>query len=550
MLGFVIFFVRIAHATLCSKLLGAVAESTGSVRSRPPRGAVGADRAGRMRGRGQGVQTVFLPERDSPEPKDTVMSRTRAASSPLWLIALALAGQALLQAAVAAPAAAQDWPEFGWNVQRTSAPTRSMGVTAGNVTSMRRQQVEIDGTIDASVIYLQGVQVEGHTHDVFFGTTTYGKTLAVDAASGKVLWEYTPPSYASLAGSAQITTATPVADPDRKSIYAATPDGFIRKLAVSDGRVEWSTSITKLPHREKIASSLNFFRGHVIATTGGYIGDRPPYQGHVAILDGATGKLLHVWNSLCSDRAGLIEPSSCRASDSAIWGRAGAVVDPATGDIFVATGNAPWNGRTDWGDAVIELSPDATRMLGNYTPANTEQLNQDDADLGSTSPVLLGGGIIAQGGKDRMIRLLDWSRMRGTAPHKDHELSHVSTPSGGMLFTAPAVLDVGGTKWLFAGDNGATAAWTLKDSTLVPAWHSDHPGTSPVVADGMVFVYDPRGGLYVYEASSGHEIAELDCGKGHWNSPIVADGRIALPEGNANRHETSGVLDIWRVTQH
>jgi len=63
----------------------------------------------------------------------------------------------------------------------------------------------------------------------------------------------------------------------------------------------------------------------------------------------------------------------------------------------------------------------------------------------------------------------------------------------------------------------------------------------------MVFVYDPRGGLRVYEATQGRLIATLESGPGHWNSPIVADGRIALPEGNANWHRTSGVLDIWRA---
>jgi hypothetical protein len=67
-----------------------------------------------------------------------------------------------------------------------------------------------------------------------------------------------------------------------------------------------------------------------------------------------------------------------------------------------------------------------------------------------------------------------------------------------------------------------------------------------VVADGMLFVYDPHGGLRIYEATSGRPIATLPCGPGHWNSPIVADGRIALPEGNANSHLANGVLDIWR----
>src|SRR5207302_7100936 len=124
--------------------------------------------------------------------------------------------------------------------------------------------------------------------------------------NGSVLWRYTPPGYDSWAGSSRITTATPVADPGRAYLYAASPDGRIQKLAVADGHAVWSTAITTLPQREKIASPFNFDRGRVIAATGGYIGDAPPYQGHVAILDGASGRLLHVWNSLCSDRPGLL----------------------------------------------------------------------------------------------------------------------------------------------------------------------------------------------------------------------------------------------------
>ncbi len=450
--------------------------------------------------------------------------------------------------AVAAPhvPSGQDWTRFGWDAGRSSAPATASGITQDNVTSLVRQQVSLDGTVDASAIYLHGVQVGGGQHDAFFVTTTYGKTLAIDADSGTVLWRYTPPGYAGWAGSYRITTATPVADPDRTAVYAASPDGRIQKLAVADGHVIWSTAITRLPAREKIAASLNYFNGRVIATTGGYIGDAPPYQGHVAILDGATGTLLHVWNSLCSDRAGLLDPASCAASDAAIWGRAGAVIDTVSGDIFVATGNGPWDGRTSWGDATLELDPDATALLGNYTPANTAQLEASDADLGSTSPVLLGGGLVAQGGKDGSIRLLDWPTMRGTAPHKGGEQQVVSTPSGTDLFTAPAVWRNGTNTWLFAADNGGTAAWTLTGGRLQQAWHNGNGGTSPLVADGLLYVYDPGGGLRVYDATSGKEITTLACGAGHWNSPIVVDGRIALPEGNANRHSTHGVLDIWR----
>jgi outer membrane protein assembly factor BamB len=452
-----------------------------------------------------------------------------------------------LLAGICTLAEAQDWPTFGWDVGLTSAPNVGMGFSADRVSSLSRQQVELDGTVDGSAIYLRGATIAGSPHDAFFVTTTYGKTLAVDADSGAVLWEYTPASYENLKATYRITNATPVADDDRKFIYAAAPDGMIRKLAVADGRVVWATAITRLAEREKIASPLSFFHGRVIAATDGYIGDTPPYQGHVAILDAATGSLLHIWNSLSSDRHELLDPSSVPQSDSGIWGRAGVVIDSATGDLYIATGNGLWDGAVNWGDAVIELDSDATRILGNYTPVNTEELNDEDQDLGSTSPVLLGNGLIAQGGKDRIIRVLDWRAMRGAAPHRGGEASEVPTPSGNRLFTAPALWRDGHTEWLFAADNGATSAWTLAGASLQPIWRTDNAGTSPVVADGLLFVYDPRGGLQIYEATSGRTIATLPCGAGHWNSPIVADGRIVLPEGNANSHRTTGILDIWRA---
>ena len=162
-----------------------------------------------------------------------------------------------------------DWTRFGWDARRSNDDPHATGITAANVGSLVRQQVHLPGTVDSSAIYLHGVAVNGATHDAFFVTTTYGITLAVDASTGNILWRWTPPGYSRRAGSAQITTATPVADPSRKWIYAASSDGRIQKLSVATGHAVWRRSITKLPQFEKIASSLNFNGGHVIATTGG-----------------------------------------------------------------------------------------------------------------------------------------------------------------------------------------------------------------------------------------------------------------------------------------
>ena len=345
-------------------------------------------------------------------------------------------------------------------------------------------------------------------------TTTYGRTIAIDAANGHIVWRHTPSGYSSLAGTYRITNATPVADPSRTAIYIAGPDGRIRKLAVSDGHELWSTAITLLPRREKIAPALNFARGLVIAATGGYVGDAPPYQGHVVTLRRSNGAIVHVWNSLCSDRHALINPSSCRSSDSAIWARSGAVVEPS-GRLIVATGNGPWNGRTDWGDSVLELSADARRLLQNWTPRNADELESADADLGS---------------------------------RKGGELQSLSTPGGVDLFTAPAVWHQGRTTWTFVADGAGTAAYRLVKSRLRRVWQNSHAGTSPVVAGGLLYVYDPAGGeLRIYRPTTGSVVASLPAGAGHWNSPIVVAGMVALPEGDANEHRQSGVLDIYRL---
>jgi hypothetical protein len=46
-------------------------------------------------------------------------------------------------------------------------------------------------------------------------------------------------------------------------------------------------------------------------------------------------------------------------------------------------------------------------------------------------------------------------------------------------------------------------------------WENETPGTSPVLADGLLYVYDPGGsGLHVYDPQSGDEQTVLSAGAG------------------------------------
>ncbi|MGH2872864.1 MAG: PQQ-binding-like beta-propeller repeat protein, partial [Solirubrobacteraceae bacterium] len=471
-------------------------------------------------------------------------------------------GAAATTAATAAAIPGADWPEFDYDPQRSGVGPPDTGIDAANVGRLKLRAVRIGGIVDSSAVELHDVLVDGAVRDLIAVTTTYGNTLAIDPRTGRTLWTFRPRGVNLPPGSPQVTTASPVLDPDRAYLYTASPNGVIHKLSVATGRQVWARVVTLDPGREKLASALNVSGAWVVVTTGGYIGDIPPYDGHVVTISRATGAIVGVWNSECSNRRGVILARTCPYTnthgDNAIWGRAGAVIEPGSGRILVATGNGPFNGRTNWGDSVLELSPDATTLLHNWTPTNQAQLDAGDVDLGSSSPALLppyhGWRLAVQGGKDGRLHLLNLARLDGTAggasPRLGGELSETSSPQGAQVFTAPAVWSSGAATLLFVADNSGTAAYRLADPRhprLAVVWQDSTAGTSPVVAGGLLYVYDPHGAIDIRRPLSGALLRRLPAAAGHWNSPIVVDGRIIEPTGAYGSGASSSTIDIYHL---
>jgi outer membrane protein assembly factor BamB len=440
---------------------------------------------------------------------------------------------------VAGAASQPGWSRFGYDAARSNDGPAATGISAANVRRLVRRQVTLDGTVDSSPILAGGLVVV---------TTSYGKAIAIDPRTGRIRWSFTPPGYASWAGTYRITNSSPVSD--GRYVWSAAPNGLIYKLVLATGRQVvsggWPAAVTRLPDREKLGTPLNLSRGRLVVTTGGYIGDQPPYQGHVVTLDAASGSIVGVFNALCSERGGLQQPDMCPESGAAIWARAGAVVDPPTGNLLVSTGDGKWDGHRYWGDSVLMLSSDATRLLQAWTPKTYADLDSQDVDLGSTAPVVLPGRLVLQSGKDGQMRLLDLRKLNGrggAGPVTGGAIQTLPTPDGSGLFSAPAVSG----RIVFVATFGATAAYRLDGRRLRQVWRNGTGGTSPVVAGGLLYVYDPGGGLNVYTPATGRLLARLPAGSGHWNSPIVAGGLVILPEGNANDHATGGVLDVYRL---
>ena len=70
-----------------------------------------------------------------------------------------------------------------------------------------------------------------------------------------------------------------------------------------------------------------------------------------------------------------------------------------------------------------------------------------------------------------------------------------------------------------------------------------------MLAGGLLYVYNESdGSLNVYSPMSGHRLASLPAAGGHWNSPVIAGGRIILPVGGSTADDrTSGEIFIYHL---
>jgi outer membrane protein assembly factor BamB len=470
-----------------------------------------------------------------------------------------LTAVAYLLGATLLPARAVNWPVFGYDPARTGFNSAEHTLTVRNVRRLReRWQLSFGGGAaeDSTPIFLERVRVGRHYEPMLFATTTNGTTYGIEATTGQILWKFATHGPRS-------TTATPAADPSGLAIYVPGVDGKVHKLDAANGQelhtAGFPVRITRMPSTEADDAPLNVANGYLYATLSAYNDqDELPYAGHVVGVNLSSGQTT-VFNAMCSDKRGLPGPHSCPQQRSGIWGRGGVAVDPdssMSGRIYFATGNGDFDanaGGHDYGDSVISISEDLSSLLGTYTPSDYKQLENGDVDLGSTSPGLLPAQpssqtpwMLVQGGKDAVLRLLNRAALPG--PMAGGELQTIDLPAG--LFSAPAVwTDPMNDAWVFLGLPTEVEAYRLQTngsgiSQLVGMWRnsagSTSEGTSPVVANGIVFVaFD--GAIVALNASTGTELwssampsAGKTIGAVHWENPIVVDGWVYCSDHNRN----------------
>jgi outer membrane protein assembly factor BamB len=447
------------------------------------------------------------------------------------------------------------WLTFGDNPAHASVNTNETAIATTTVNRLRRDwQIQLPDLADERPILVRGLTMsDGRSHDVLYVTTDRGTLIALDANSGHTLWAVTP----NTAGNPKYTKSTPAADPANNLIYSYGLDGKVHRFRLTTGKelegAGWPVRVTRMPLSEKVSSPLNLINGYLYVTTASFSGDAPPYQGHMVAINVKTGSK-HVFNSLCNDHTHLLALGECPANGGGIWARPAVVQDPVTGHIFFTTSDGYFTanqGGNNWGDSVIEMTPDGSTVLDSYTPENYASEAFQNRDLGSTAPTMLPTipqshtpYLAIQAGKEGLLRLLNRQNLSGQdgPGHVGGELQTVELPDLCPTLAQPlAWKDASGSVWLFVATLCHVDAFQVVTSPqgvtrLQKAWYLGVEATSPILAGGVLFVATSNA-LLALDPHTGHRLwsSAQPTAKGsiagiHWETPIVVGGRLYCPD--------------------
>lgn len=448
------------------------------------------------------------------------------------------------------------WLTFGADPDHASVNSTETVITSATVKRLHRLwSVNLPDLADERPILVRNLLMpDGRSHDVIYVTTDKGTLIARDATTGAMFWDVTPKSNNVHA----YTKASPAADPQDNMIYSYGLDGKVHRFKLTTGREQqgdgWPVLVTKMPQSEKISSALNFVNGYLYVTTASFSGDAPPDQGHVVTINVKTGST-HIFNSLCNDHTHVMALHECPGNGGGIWGRPGVVEDPITGNILFAVSDGYFTinkGGHDWGDSVIVMAPDGSKVLDSYTPGNYATEAFQNRDIGSTAPTLLPTipfsntpYLAVQAGKEGLLRLLNRRNMSGQGGpgHVGGELQTLQLPDLCPTLAQPVAWQdpAGGGVWVFVATLCHMDAYRVFTSAkgvtrLKSGWYLGAQATSPIIAGGVLFAAS-SGSLQALEPHTGHVLwssamksAGGSIDRIHWEAPIVVAGRLYCPD--------------------
>ena len=484
--------------------------------------------------------------------------RTLFGGLTLCLIALACTGCG------SDPPATVGWPSWGDSAENTHFASLN-SVNAANVGSLKLVWRRSEGP-DASS-WETFPLVIGRT---MYFTTDTGTVEAVDAASGRPRWSYTP--RVDFFASGQAGTVEPVSRgvaAGAGRVYEDTYDDQLIALDAHTGHPLWDVRVDDPERGYAENSPPVYWRGELIL--GGPSGDTS-LRGFLAAFDARTGRRL--W------RTSTVPPGASYGGGH-VW--MPPVVDPRSGIVYAATGNptpafdaVARPGCDPWTDATVALDARTGAFLWGHTEVCSDSWDYDTNQAPAIFDIRVRGRIVrvvGDGNKAGFYTTL--SARTGALIARTSELVPFTQPhrvptrtgevvcpgtSGGLEYGPPAYSPVTGDVYLtgirqcmryLIGSDGRGFPTPVGPATgmiaaIDPAsgrvvWRKQLPspaaGGALVTESGLVFAGADDGSLYAFAARTGRVVWRFDVGLRFGSAPIAyeVDGTeyIAVAAGGS-----------------
>ncbi|HEY4904230.1 MAG TPA: Ig-like domain-containing protein [Candidatus Sulfotelmatobacter sp.] len=356
-------------------------------------------------------------------------------------------------------------PLWHFDAQRSGLNSTETLLTTSNVTATTFGKLFsylVDGYVYGQPLLMSNVTINGSSHNVLYVATENDSVYAFDAdtyGSGAPLWQVsllqtgeTPITNGPIQPYTGITS-TPAIDTTTNTMYvvstqtsSASGGTFrVNALDITTGAQRSGSPVTiqvSMSGANAGALTTSCLQRAALLVNNGFV--------YIGFASCKSGWLL-AYNEQNLSAAPAVFNSSPNlpgegafASAGGVWMSGGGPAADSLGNIYITTGNGPWDGQTAWSDSVLKFRPNLT-LEDYFTPYDYQYMDCADADLASGGLLLIPGTTQAlAGGKTGKLYLVDTTNL-------GHETSG----------------DTGATQWLWFEENlSPPYQTTCTDSTV------------------------------------------------------------------------------------
>jgi outer membrane protein assembly factor BamB len=469
---------------------------------------------------------------------------------------------------VAGPVGA-DWPLPGLDYSNSRAAVRSP-INASNIGKMTvAWQVATSGALTTAVVVVG---------DTVYAEDDHGVVVAVDAATGRTLWQSAPAGFT--VGPEGVVVGWGL-------VFAATPNG-VEALDQSTGRVVWTRELTTTPTSGVDIQPTLIGHEVLMATV--------PVSAAVQYHGGDRGELMAV-----DATSGRVDWTFDTVASPDLWGNpvvnsgGGAwyppAFDPRSGLLYWGTANpAPFPGTAEYPngssrpgpnlytDSTLALRPQTGKLVWFHQAVPHDLFDQDFVHA-LVVPVRGGGHrptqVVVGTGKGGQVIGMNPSTGRAlwtaaVGAHENHDLTALAGPTevlpgtyGGVLtppaaadgnvylpvLNAPSVLSPDMTAY-FGGKIGTMDGQlvAIDAATGQTRWSASVPGDptgGATVVSNLVLTGTFQGQLIAVDRHTGKVVWTTNVGDGISGWPAAAGTLLVVPTGTVG---TSGRLVAYRLS--